>query len=241
LQPFRAASVDPTKVTNNDTDWSYGFGVHFGWYGELTEQLALGLSYRTRMWMTKFDDYSGLFADGGEFDIPAMFNFGLAYQPSPKWTVGFDYQHIFYDSVDAIANSNDIDLTPCFGASPKPSYCLGGDSSIGFGWTDMDVFKLGVRYDHNEKLRLYGGASYNSDFLKTNRQALFNILTPATVRWHLTLGATYVHDKSNEFSLSFAYMPKETVNGTSPSITETQTGNIYMEQKEIQVSWSYNF
>jgi long-chain fatty acid transport protein len=241
LQPFRAASFDPTKVTNNGKDWSYGFGVHFGWYGEVTEQLALGLSYRTKMWMTKFDEYSGLFANDGEFDIPAMFNFGLAYQPSPKWTLGFDYQHIFYDSVGAVANSNDIDVSTCLSAVPKPPYCLGGDSGLGFGWTDMDVFKLGARYDHSDKLKFFGGASYNTDFLKTDREALFNILAPATIRWHLTLGATYVHDKSNEFNLSFAYMPKETFDGTNPAITQAQTGNIYMEQKEIEISWSHRF
>jgi long-chain fatty acid transport protein len=241
LQPFRAASVNPDKVTNNGKDWSYGFGVHFGWYGEVTEQLALGLSYRTKMWMTDFDEYSGLFADGGNFDIPAMFNFGLAYKLQPNLTVAFDYQHIFYNEIDSIANSNDLDLTPCFNAGPKPSYCLGAKAGLGFGWDSMDVLKLGARWDQSEKWSFMGGVSYNSDLLKTDEQALFNILTPATVRWHLTLGATYKHNPKNEFNISFAYMPETTVDGTSPSITQTQTGSLYMEQKDIEISWSHRF
>jgi long-chain fatty acid transport protein len=241
LQPFQAASVDPAHVTNNGKDWSYGAGLHFGWYGQLTDQLAAGISYRTKVWMTKFNDYSGLFADGGNFDIPAMFNLGLAYKVQPNVTVAFDYQHIFYDEINAISNSNDIDLTPCFGAGIKPSYCLGAKSGLGFGWKSMDVFKLGVRWEPNAKWKLFGGVSYNTELLKTNQQALFNVLTPATIRWHLTLGGTYVLSPKDEFNLSFAYMPKETVNGTSPSITQAQTGSLFMEQEDIEISWSHHF
>ena len=42
-------------------------------------------------------------------------------------------------------------------------------------------------------------------------------------------------------NLAFAYMPKAAVDGTSPSLTETQTGTIYMQQMEIELSWTHNF
>ena len=141
----------------------------------------------------------------------------------------------------AIANGNDIDLTACQGASAKPAYCLGGKSGVGFGWSSMDVLKLGVKYDASDKVSLMGGVSYASDFLKTDTQALFNILAPATVQWTLTAGATYRHSAKDAFNISFAYMPKSTVDGTSPTLTQTQSGSIYMEQMEIEVSWSHHF
>jgi long-chain fatty acid transport protein len=241
LQPFRAASLRPEKVSNNGVDWSYGFGLHLGWYGEITDRMALGMSYRTQMWMSDFDEYSGLFANQGHFNIPAMFNFGLAFKARPDVTLAFDYQHIFYDEIDAISNSNDIDLEPCFGVVPKPSYCLGGDSGLGFGWKSMDIIKVGVRWDQSEKWKFFGGASYNTELLKTSQQALFNILTPATIRWHLTVGATYVHGANNEFNLSYAYMPKENIDGTSPAITQDQSGNFYMQQQEVEISWNRRF
>lgn len=241
LEPFQQLSVRPDKVTNNGMDWSYGMGLHFGWFGQLNDQLALGASYRTQVWMSKFDDYAGLFADGGSFDIPAMFNLGVAFKAQPNLTLAFDYQHIFYDENHAIANSNDADLTACQVAGPKPSYCLGAESGVGFGWESMDVLKLGVKYDPIERLSLMAGVSYNTDFLKTDRQGLFNILAPATIRWHLTLGAAYQVTKSDEFAISFAYMPKETFDGTSPSLTQTQTGSLYMEQMEIGINWSHLF
>lgn len=240
LEPFRAASLYPDKVTNNGTDWSYGFGLNVGWYGEVSDRLSFGIAYRTKTWMTDFDDYEGLFANGGEFDIPAMLNLGVAFKPRPDLVVAFDYQRIFYDEIHAISNSNDKDLSPCFSQSPKPAYCLGGDDGLGFGWESMDVFKLGVRYDANERLSLMGGVSYNSEF-STGRQALFNVLAPATIRWHLTLGAAYRATDRDEFALAFSYMPEEELSGTSPSITQSQTGSIYMEQMDIQIGWNRRF
>ncbi len=241
LQPFRQLSVSPDKVTNNGMDWSYGGGLHFGWYGELSDRLAFGASYRTTVWMSKLDKYSGLFADSGSFDIPAVFNLGVAFKAQPNLTLAFDYQHIFYDEVHAISNSNDADLSACQGAGPKPSYCLGANSGVGFGWESMDIFKLGVKYVPIEPLSLMAGVSYNTDFLKTDRQGLFNILAPATIRWHLTLGAAYKVTQTDEFAISFAYMPKETFDGSSPSLTQAQTGSLYMEQMEIGVSWNHLF
>lgn len=241
LEPFEQMSVRPGKVTNNGMDWSYGAGLHFGWYGQVTDQLALGASYRTTVWMTKFDKYSGLFADGGSFDIPAMFNFGAAYKAQPNLTLAFDYQHIFYDETHAIANSNDVDLTGCQGVAVKPSYCLGGSSGVGFGWDSMDVLKLGVKYDPIDRLSLLAGVSYNTDFLRSNRQGLFNVLSPATVRWHWTAGAAYKATKTDEFSLALAYAPKSTFDGRSPTLTQTQSGSLYMEQFEITVGWSHSF
>jgi len=240
LEPFRAASLYPDAVTNNGKDWSYGFGLHFGWYGKINDALAFGLSYRTKTWMSDLEDYKGLFANEGELDIPAMLNLGVAYEIRPDLTLGFDYQHIFYSEIDAIANSNDKDLTPCFTENPKPAFCLGGKDGLGFGWDSMDIFKLGLRYDYSDKLSLMGGVGYNTEF-SSGRQALFNILAPATIRWHLTLGATYHHSASDAFNFAFAYMPKEELSGTSPSITQAQTGSIYMEQMEFDVSWSHHF
>jgi long-chain fatty acid transport protein len=86
-----------------------------------------------------------------------------------------------------------------------------------------------------------GGVSYNTDFLKTNKQGLFNVLAPATVRWHLTAGATYRHSDRDSFSLSVSYMPKETFDGTSPQLTQNQSGSLYMEQLEIELSLSHRF
>jgi long-chain fatty acid transport protein len=54
--------------------------------------------------MEEFDKYSGLFAEQGDFDIPANMTVGLAWDVTPTSTVVFDIQHIWYGDVDSIAN-----------------------------------------------------------------------------------------------------------------------------------------
>lgn len=240
LEPFRQLSVHPTSVSNNGEDSSYGFGVHLGWVGEINDQLTLGASYRSRVWMSEFDDYEGLFAEEGDFDIPPMLVLGLSYKAMPNLTLAFDYQRIFYGDIASLSNSNALDPSACGVQGAKPDYCLGGNNGMGFGWDSMDVFKFGARWDYDPKWSFMGGVSYASDFAPGG-QALFNVLAPATIKWHITLGATYRHSATDEFNLSLAYMPKETIDGSNVDITGSQTGSIYMEQKDIEISWTHRF
>ncbi len=240
LQPFRQLSVAPDKVTNNGTDTSYGFGVQFGWMGRINERLTLGASYRTRVWMTEFDDYKGLFAEEGDLDIAPLLTLGLSYKAAPNLTLALDWQRIFYGDIKSISNTNAIDPSACGTTGIKPDYCLGGSNGMGFGWDSMNIIKFGARWDYSPQWSFMGGISYASDFAPSD-QALFNVLAPATIKWHFTLGATYRHSKADEFSISLAYMPKEEVEGQNSNITGSQTGSIYMEQKEIEIGWTHRF
>jgi long-chain fatty acid transport protein len=141
LQPFKALSVSPDHVTNNGYDYSYGGGVRVGWLGSLLrDQLNVGISYQSKLWMTDFDEYEGLFAKGGNFDIPAIFNIGLAFMITPKLTMVADFRRIFYDDIDSLSNTNDITLNQIIA---NPDNRLGGDDGLGFGWDDINVYLLG--------------------------------------------------------------------------------------------------
>jgi long-chain fatty acid transport protein len=240
LEPFRQMSLYPDAVSNNGKDWSYGYGLHLGWVGEINDQLTLGASYRTKLWMSDFDDYKGLFADEGNFDIPAMLNLGVAFKVQPNITLAFDWQRIFYNEINSIGNSNNANVMPCM-MGMKSDSCLGGKNGLGFGWDDMDVFKLGARWDYDERFSFMAGAAYASDFAP-DTEGLFNVMAPATIQWTFTLGATYRHSKSDSFNFSFAWMPEATLDGGSnANITGTQTGSLYMEQKDIEISWNHRF
>ena len=49
LEPFQAFSVNPTKVTNNGHDYSWGYGIRVGWLGQVSESLTLGASAQSRL------------------------------------------------------------------------------------------------------------------------------------------------------------------------------------------------
>ena len=58
-----------------------------------------GAAYPSRTWMTNFDKYSGLFADRGSFDIPALATAGVTFRSLDTLEVSLQYQHIFYGQV----------------------------------------------------------------------------------------------------------------------------------------------
>src|SRR5206468_1219565 len=82
LQAFAGFSSSPANLTNNGYDSSWGYGGRFGYLGEFGV-VSIGASYQTKVSMGKFDQYAGLFAGQGGFDIPATWTAGVAIRPIP--------------------------------------------------------------------------------------------------------------------------------------------------------------
>ena len=234
LEPFRLLSVSPDKVTNNGYDYSWGGGLRVGWLGSLLhDRLNVGISYQTKLWMSDFNDYQGLFAKGGDFDIPPVFNVGLALLITPKLSLLTDFKRIFYHDIDALADSNDVALAALV---RDPEKRLGGDDGLGFGWDDVNVYSVGLQYEANDKLTLRGGFSIGDQPWK-NVNTLFNVLAPATIEKHASLGATYRVDKQSRVSFSYTHAFENTIEGTS-TFTGPQTGYVRMYQNMVQISYS---
>lgn len=237
LQPFKALSVSPDEVTNNGYDYSYGAGVRVGWLGSLLQdQLNVGISYQSKLWMTDFDDYAGLFAQGGNFDVPAIFNFGLAFMITPRLTLVTDFKRIFYDDIDALSNSNDIAFTEI---NTNPDKRLGGDEGLGFGWEAINVYSIGLQYAASDKWTVRAGYS-DADEPWKNVNTLFNVLAPATVEKHASLGAAYQFDKQSRLNVAYTHAFTNTIQGTS-TFTGPQTGYVRMRQNMLQIGYSRDF
>ncbi|NGZ05211.1 MAG: transporter [Magnetococcales bacterium] len=230
LEAFQALSIHADRVTNKGHDWSFGGGVRVGWYGRLTHDFSVGISYQSRLWMSKFDKYSGLIAEEGDFDIPPIFNAGIAYKLTPTLTAVADIQHIFFQDIKSLSNSNNTIMAP--GA-------LGGSGGLGFGWEDMTVYKFGVQWMMNDTWTWRAGYSTASDVL-AGGQALFNILAPATVTDHATVGVTYKLNDRDGINLSGMHAFNKKLHGTNPN-TPNQTGYLEMNQNELEISWSRKF
>ena len=78
IQPFAGISSAPTKVSNNGHDSSWGYGIGLGWTGQITPTVKLGATYQSKTKMQEFDDYKGLFAEKGGFDIPENYGVGMS-------------------------------------------------------------------------------------------------------------------------------------------------------------------
>ena len=237
LDAFAGFSTSPTELTNRGSDTSYGLGVRLGWLGQITDTVSIGAAYSSKVYMTEFDKYKGLFAEQGDFDMPENYNVGIAVKASSSITVVADYQRINYSDVKAVGNPS-ARLLEC--AAMVASSCLGGDDGAGFGWTDVDVWKLGVAYQYSERLTLRAGYNHTDNPVQA-ADVTFNILAPGVVQDHVTLGATFATD-GGEWTLAYMHALENSVSGQSlfnsfgaPSGTET----IEMSQNAIGIAYAW--
>lgn len=223
-----------TKLTNNGREWSFGLGGRVGWIGQLTERVTVAAAAASKIYMTEFDDYSELFAEQGDFDIPANITLGISLQATDNLLLAFDYQRIFYGDVASVANSGPIASAtgPTLGAG---SGLLGSDNGLGFGWRSINVFKFGTKYQVSNKCTFSGGYNYNESPIPDN-QLLFNIISPAVNKHHITLGFTYRGNNGSEWNVAYMHAAHE----KQSAITAFGlSGEIEMSQNSIELSYSW--
>src|SRR6185503_4707494 len=137
----------------------------------------------------------------GGFDIPSHWAVGVTFEPRPGWMVAVDYERINYSDANSVGNSSRL-LLQCAGGDRAA--CLGGSNGTGFGWQDVDVFKLGVQHKVDPTLTLRAG--YNlSDNPIGSQDVTFNILAPGVMRHHVTLGATWNTDRETSITAAAMY------------------------------------
>lgn len=242
-QSFRANGLEgfanPNLTTNPDSflapghDSSNGVGVRIGWIGELAPGFSVGATYQPKTHMSKFSKYSGLFADGGSFDIPANYGIGFAWKPTQQLTVAGDVERIEYSGVSAIGNSS----APLFAlVTGTPAPLMGSAGGAGFGWSNITVVKLGVAYAVNQALTVRAGWNH-CDNPVTSSNIFFNTIAPGVIKDHLTLGMTYAVSNSMEISADYVHALKSTVSGQAPQFN--QSGQLVGQVPE-ELSMSQN-
>ena len=230
LTLFTPFSSDPANLTNRGYSYSFGAGVRVGAEFTPAENLRVGLSYQSRTFMSRFKKYAGLFAERGDFDVPANFQIGVSYDPTPDLTLSFDVRHIMFSNVKSIGN-------PFTTGAP-----LGSTTGSGFGWKDVTTFKFGAEYNASEALTLRAGYSYNTNPIRKNSEQLaFNILAPATSQHHITGGASYKFNENSQFDFAVMFSPSTKVSGTGPIAFGAQPISVKMYQLEITAGYTYNF
>lgn len=226
LGAFAQFSNTPDKVTDNGHDLAYGGGVRVGIMSTVLPGITLGASYQTRTWMTEFDDYAGLFAEQGDFDIPSSWNVGAAFRLSTAHTLAVDYQHINFNEIASVGlplDANDFvnncaipRLLAGFGlgtVESSPS-CLGASRGPGFAWQDMDIVKLGYQYTHG-RYRWRAGYSFTEQPIQRD-QVLFNLLAPGVVEKHYTAGVSIEWSQDFFVDVALMYAPDRPVSGPNP-------------------------
>lgn len=230
---FPPFTGSPGNVTNRGVDNAYGAGLRVGYMGRLSDAVTVGASYSSKVYMSKFKKYAGLFAEGGDFDIPSNYSLGVAFTPNPAWTIALDYGRINYAGVASVGN-------PSLPVAP-----LGAANGPGFGWRDISVVKVGVAWQMSEALTLRAGYNHGQNPIRP-ADVTFNILAPGVVTDHYTLGFTWAVSPNSELTGALMVAPRQTVSGASlfnGVMGAGAAGNetIGMRQTSLGLAWSRKF
>lgn len=233
LEAFAPFSSHPNSLTGNGYEWSSGAGVRIGYLARPLPDLQIGASFSPAIKMSKLDSYSGLFAEAGGFDIPASASAGIAYRPSEPLTLALDYQRIHYSDVPSVGNT----LLPNLMIAP-----LGADDGAGFGWEDIDVYKLGIQWKASGVWTWRAGYSNTQQPIPPS-EVLFNILAPGVVEDHITLGFSKALQRSpGRFNMAVMYAPAQSVSGPNPlEVPGIQQIELQMEEWEVEFGYSFGF
>jgi long-chain fatty acid transport protein len=230
-------------VTNNGSVSSTGFGFKIGYQGQLFDGFRLGVSVQPKIGMSKFDEYKGLFAEEGGFDIPLTWTAGVSYDINENFTLLFDVKQILYSDIKSIANEmipqNMMPggFAPDGTFIPNPDFVpLGDENGAGFGWEDMTIFKIGAEFRMVENWDFRLGYSHGGQPIGTD-DVMFNILAPGLIEDHISIGATrYLGDHALHFA--FTYALNHAVEGPNP-FDPAQTIKIEMNQMEFELAFTF--
>lgn len=229
LQAFSPFSSDRNRLTNNDHANSFGGGVRVGYTGTLSRHLSVGASYQSRIWMSKFDEYQGLFAGNGSFDVPSTWVAGVAVKPTANLDLLADVQQVRYSEVTATGNA----LMPNLMQAP-----LGSDTGAGFGWNDMTTYKFGVQQRLRRGWTWRAGYSFGRQPIPAS-EVLFNILAPGVEERHATVGLSKTVGRDKALGVAVTRAFSNRVTGPNPlEVPGRQQIGIEMDQWDVQIGYT---
>jgi long-chain fatty acid transport protein len=184
------------------------------------------------MEMGKFQDSVGLYAEHGDFDIPANWTVGVAIKPAEPVTLAFDVQQINYSETESIGNP----LLPNLMAAR-----LGDEGGAGFGWQDVTAYKFGIQWAVNPDVTVRAGYAYAKQPIPES-EVLFNILAPGVVEQHITAGVSANMGAKTKFNFAVVRALSHSVTGPNPlEVPGKQTIELKMDQWIFDLGLSVGF
>lgn len=227
LAGFSPFSRDPSRLSNNGHDIALGYGGKVGLQAQLLDSLALGLVAQSRLYMEEHDKYAGLIAEQGDLDGPAYLQIGLAWDVTSRLTLLADVQRHYFSKIPGYANPSDA-----------PGR-YGDDDGPGFGWDDIPIYKVALRYQPSSRWVFRAGFSDN-EYPVSKDDALANFLANAIFEEQYTAGLSYSPSQSNSFDLTMTYQPAQRIISENPFFPgqEIQQTNALLT---VDVGWRRNF
>lgn len=268
LGAFAAFSNFPDRVTDNGFDFSYGGGARVGVLWELGYGIGIGAAYQSRLYQTEFDKYPGAII-GGSLDFAPVINVGVQFHVADGQRLLFDYEQIRYGDIKPLANPvepqrfTDECFVPRLLARSQPNppalnACLGRATGPGFGWSTINVYKLGYQGQQG-RLTWRAGYSWGGNPL-AKVQVLPQTFSPAVTEEHIAAGLSWQLSPRLNLGWALIYAVKNsvrvrnTLSSATPTVLEggalsfdvgPDEGDQFIENQlsvwQSQFSMSWNF
>lgn len=247
----------------------FGYGFTIGGLFDITPMVTIGAMYSSKQSFAEAEfrvgdgdvyNFNGALGLPGTYkmdlDYPSQYAIGVAVKPVQGLLIALDYKVInwseTHDKVDFSGPTGafDTDMDPTNGGETNAT-------QLNFGWEDQTVIALGIVYAVNSNLDISAG--WNKGESPIDEADVFNNLVfPAVVETHYTLGAdyklgahwglglTYMKAKSNELvgkndvPLGFQYASPMFSAGGTAGVTDSNI-EIALEEESYGVQLSYRF
>ena len=207
---------------------SYGAGARIDFDNVVGERLRWNVGLQSRVGMSPMASYRGVFADQGDFDIPASATLSMNYLLTPDFSLDAGVQHVQYSAIKPFTSP---DLPRRFLA------LLGDSSSPVFAWRDLDVYSVGWTWRQDLIGNLQMRYTTRQQPVPTSR-LLESALAPVTAERMLSMGWWRSFGPWNQlsFQASYADSPYYLLMPSYISHNDATAGRF-----EFQAWWSTRF
>jgi len=217
---------------------AFGFGLSLGLIYDFNEMFTIGASYKSKQFFTDLE-YQLAYGDidmsafgGGplpagtyklDLDFPQQASLGIAVHATKAFTVAADVKWINWsDTMEDLA----VDGPGGIKVPMDP------------GWDDQVVFAIGLAYKVNDSFNLRAGFNYAESPID-EQSAANNLILPAVVETHYTVGADYRLNEHWDIGCHYMYVPENTV--TAGSGTNAPGVKISLSEQSFGVNLGYRF
>jgi len=227
IQPaFASTPFAGSTTTLRSSDTSSGSGMRVDYTGMLTPQLTWQVGAQTRINMDAMNNYRGLYAEPGTFDIPGSANLSVGYAMTPSLRFDAGVERVLYSQVAPFTSK----------ALPARLLAdLSSSRSPDFAWQDLDVYSAIASWRSEAVGEWAFRYSTREQPVPTSALLRSALPTPSTRNYELS----YAHGfgLNSRLRLSAAYAPTDFVVGLPLSYTVSNGGN----QMQWEALWITTF
>ncbi len=194
-------------VAQTQDEVSYGQGVRIDAGYSLGRLATWTFGYQSRVNMDAFNRYRGMYAEPGDFDIPASVNAGFSMALAPQFELGLGVERVMYHEARPFTSA----------ALPRRFLAVLGDgTSPVFAWRDLTVYSVTGAWRSDDLGELALRYSTREQPSPTSR-LLDRLLNDGQADYSVEARYSKRFDANSRLQFSASYTPYEYILGAPTS------------------------